>query len=69
MDLRYVNELVECVIWLQYIITMEPKLHKMDFIVYGDKMIEGIDYFEPNNWEIQPLLRDYQYYFVQIISK
>jgi hypothetical protein len=36
-----------------------PFSYRTPFIVYGDKEISGLDWFNPNNFYIQPIVRDY----------
>ncbi len=36
-----------------------PFSYKTPFIVYGDKEIEGINWFNRGNFDIQPIVRDY----------
>jgi hypothetical protein len=36
-----------------------PFSYKTPFIVYGDKEISGLNWFEPDNFYIQPIVRDY----------
>lgn len=36
-----------------------PFSYKTPFIVYGDKQISGLNWFDPDNFYIQPIVRDY----------
>ena len=46
-------------VFLSNPISKGPFSYRIPLIVYGDKRINDINFFDYQNWDIQPLLRDY----------